>query len=155
MISNSGCHFSPFQLHHCKVDHEVDKYREGKHERKREESSRKRGGGWDCSGGECRGEKQIWRLGWWECTDSHRCDVPLRNSRCEQIRLNARVSRKEPPSQQSIEGGGEGGGGRLGGWRYYCVKTSDPRHLHLCISCIKLWNWKMRDMGDRRRKKVD
>lgn len=126
--------------------------------RGRERRVSERGGGWDSSGGECRGEKQIWRLGWWECTASHRYDVPLRNSRCEQIRLNARVSRKEPPSQKSTEGGGgkrAGGVGGLGGWRYYCVKTSDPRHLHLCISCIKLWDWKMRDMDGRGRKTVE
>lgn len=33
--------------------------------------------------------------------------LTLGNLRCEQIRLYARISRKEPPSQQRIEGGGE------------------------------------------------
>lgn len=132
-ISIPCCHsFVPdFPPHHCKVEHEVGEYGKGKYEREGEKCNKKNGGGW----GERGAEKQIWRLGWWECTALHRCTVPLGNLSCEQIRLNARVSRKEPPSRQSIGGGG---GGRLAGWRYYCVKTSDPGHHHQYISCITL-----------------
>lgn len=77
----------------------------GKYERKGERSCREGGGGG--------GGKQIWRLGWWECTALHQSAVPLGNLRCEQIRLYDRVSRKEPPSQQSIGGWRRGRRGRV------------------------------------------
>lgn len=98
---------------------------------RRKKSSRTRGG-WDGGGGGG-GEKQIWRLGWWECTALHRCAVPLGNLRCEQIQLYARVSRKEPHHGRASR---EAGWERLAGWRYYCIKTSDPGHHHYTVYTV-------------------
>lgn len=52
-----------------------------------------------------RGEEKANLRGW--DGDEKAAAVPLGNLRCEQIRLCARVSRKEPPPRWSSVGGGE------------------------------------------------
>ena len=65
--------------------------------------------------------------------DENAAAVPLGNLRCEQIRLYARVSRKEPPSRLSMEGGGRVRSGQGGG-----IIALGHQILGIIIICVSV-----------------